>query len=134
MVGVGIRPPNVLGTPKPASSVMISSTLGAPLGGTTRGAHHGFDSRALSLITPPNLGSGGGSCFPLMVVVAPGDPGGAALCCAFATAVSSSTAMQTGNRRTSLKLRIERSPVGSCASIPQSTPLLQARAHPGRIA
>jgi hypothetical protein len=43
IVGVGITPPNVLGTPKPASSVMISKTLGAPLGGTTRGAHHGLD-------------------------------------------------------------------------------------------
>jgi hypothetical protein len=27
------------------------------------------------LITPPNFGSGGGSCLPLMVVVAPGEPG-----------------------------------------------------------
>ncbi len=41
-VGVGMTPPKVLGTPKPASSVMMSRTLGAPLGGTTRGAHHGF--------------------------------------------------------------------------------------------
>ena len=66
IVGVGMTPPKVLGTPKPASSVMISSTLGAPLGGTTRGAHQGFDCRASSLITPPNFGSGGGSCLPLM--------------------------------------------------------------------
>lgn len=35
-VGVGMTPPNVLVTPKPVSSVMISSTFGAPLGGTTR--------------------------------------------------------------------------------------------------
>ena len=34
-----------------------------------------FDSEAFSLITPPNFGSGGGSCLPLMVVVALGDPG-----------------------------------------------------------
>jgi hypothetical protein len=74
MVGVGITPPKVLGTPKPASSVMISSTLGAPLGGTTRGAHQGVDCRASFLITPPKAGAGGGSCSPLMVVVAPGDP------------------------------------------------------------
>src|SRR5215475_270620 len=80
--GVGITPPKVLGTPKPASSVMIRSTLGAPLGGTTRGAHHGFDCRASSLITPPKLGSGGGSCFPSMVVVAPGEPGVPVVCCA----------------------------------------------------
>src|ERR1035438_8312426 len=75
MVGVGMTPPNVLGTPKPASSVMISRTLGAPLGGTTRGAHHDFDWSASFLITPPNFGAGGGNCFPVMVVVAPGEPG-----------------------------------------------------------
>src|SRR5512136_479748 len=75
IAGVGITPPNVPGAPKPASSVMISSTLGAPFGGTTRGAHQAFDSEAFSLITPPNFGSGGGRCFPSIVVVAPGDPG-----------------------------------------------------------
>src|SRR5512147_1814747 len=70
-----MTPPNVLGTPKPESSVMMSRTLGACLGGTMRGAHHALDCRASSLITPPNFGSGGGSCFPSMVVVAPGEPG-----------------------------------------------------------
>src|SRR5438876_6481919 len=75
IVGVGMSPSNVLGTPKLESSVMISKMLGAPLGGTMRGAHHAFDCRASSLITPPNFGSGGGSCFPLIVVVAPGEPG-----------------------------------------------------------
>src|SRR5438094_10678725 len=54
---------------------MMSRTLGACLGGTMRGAHQAFDCRASSLITPPNFGSGGGSCFPLIVVVAPGEPG-----------------------------------------------------------
>src|SRR4029453_12216478 len=72
--GVGITPPNVPGAPKPASSVMMSNTLGAPFGGTTRGAHQGFDSEAFSLITPPNAAGGGGICFPVMVVVAPGEP------------------------------------------------------------
>src|SRR6185312_11065078 len=47
---------------------------GAPFGGTTRGAHQGFDSEAFSLITPPNAAGGGGICFPVMVVVAPGEP------------------------------------------------------------
>ena len=37
-----------------------------------RGGHHGVDSDAFSLITPPNSGTGGGSCLPLMVVVALG--------------------------------------------------------------
>src|SRR6187397_2856521 len=54
---------------------MMSRMLGAALGGTTVGGHHGLESVAVSLITPPNFGSGGGSCFPSMVVVAPGEPG-----------------------------------------------------------
>src|SRR5215475_9684035 len=72
--GVGMTPPNVLGAPKPTSSVMMSSTLGACFGGTMRGAHHAFDWAAFSLMTPPNFGSGGGSCLPEIVVVAPGEP------------------------------------------------------------
>src|SRR5678815_5199818 len=72
--GVGMTPPKVPGAPKPQSSVMMSSTLGAPWGGTTRGAHQGFDSEAFTLITPPNFGSGGGSCLLLIVVVALGEP------------------------------------------------------------
>src|SRR5882724_9836592 len=75
IAGVGMTPPNVPGSPKPQSSVMMRRMLGAPFGGTTRGGHHGVDSEAFSLITPPNFGSGGGSCFPSMVVVAPGEPG-----------------------------------------------------------
>jgi hypothetical protein len=71
---VGITPPKVLGTAKPESSVMISRTLGASFGGTTVGAHHVFESSALFLITPPNFGSGAGSCLPLTVVVALGEP------------------------------------------------------------
>jgi hypothetical protein len=57
---------------------MMSKTFGASLGGTTRGAHHGFDCKASFLITPPNFVSGGGSWLPGMVEVAPGEPG----CCA----------------------------------------------------
>ena len=48
--------------------------LGAPLGGTTRGGHHGVESLALSLITPPNGIGGGGSCFPSSVMVASANP------------------------------------------------------------
>jgi len=46
------------------------STWGAPFGGTTRGAHHGVDSDAFSLMTPPNFGGCGGSCRAVMVVAA----------------------------------------------------------------
>ena len=38
-------------------------------------SRHDLESVAVSLMTPPNFGSGGGSCFPSMVVVAPGEPG-----------------------------------------------------------
>src|SRR5437763_13859176 len=54
---------------------MMSRMLGAPLGGTTRGGQYGLESVAASLITPPKGIGGGGSCFPSMVVVAPGEPG-----------------------------------------------------------
>src|SRR6476660_5634197 len=82
MAGVGTTPPKVLGAPKPWSSVMMSNTLGAPFGGTTRGAHQGFDSDAFSLISPPNAAGGGGICFPSIVVVAPGEPGSPVTTCA----------------------------------------------------
>src|SRR5512144_1260787 len=93
IAGVGITPPKVLGTPNPASSVMMSSTFGAPLGGTTRGAHHGFDCSAPSLITPPNFGSGGGSCVPGMLVVALGEPRVPVTCCAPALIAQRDAAM-----------------------------------------
>src|SRR6266571_6903890 len=92
IVGVGITPPNVLGTPKPESSVIIRRMFGACLGGTTRGAHQAFDWRASFLITPPNFGSGGGSCFAVMVVVAPGEPGVPVVCiCAVAAGATAMT-------------------------------------------
>src|SRR5208283_4649256 len=61
---------------------MMSRTFGAPLGGTTRGGHQGFESLALSLMTPPNFGGGGGSWFPGIVVVALGEPNTPVTCCA----------------------------------------------------
>ena len=69
-----MTPPKVLGAPKPTSSVMISSTLGAPLGGTTRGGHHGFDCAALRFAVPPHDRSSGGSTSPGMVRVPAGEP------------------------------------------------------------
>src|SRR5208283_3258213 len=71
---------------------MMSRTLGAPLGGTTRGAHQGVESLALSLMTPPNLGGGGGSCFPSSVVVALGEPRTPVTCWAAAGAAASTAA------------------------------------------
>src|SRR5262249_11941842 len=77
-----MTPPNVPGTPKPESSVIMSKMFGACFGGTMRGAHQAFDCSASSLITPPNFGSGAGSCLPLIVVVAAGEPGVPVICCA----------------------------------------------------
>ena len=53
---------------------MMSSTLGAPLGGTTLAGHAGLLSLASSLITPAKGCGGGGSWSPLIVVVALGEP------------------------------------------------------------
>src|SRR5271167_972266 len=98
--GVGMTPPKVLGTPYPWSSVMMSRTFGAPLGGTMRGGHHGVESLALSLITPPNFGGGGGICFPSIEVVALGEPGVPVTCCAATRAevASPNTARNTATR------------------------------------
>src|SRR4051794_8966023 len=63
---------------------MISSTLGAPFGGTVRGGHHSLDPWSVSLITPPNLGGGDGSCLPSRVIVALGDPSVPLTCWAIA--------------------------------------------------
>jgi len=63
---------------------MMSSTFGAPLGGTTRGGHQVFEPSAVSLITPPNFEGGGGSCLPSIVVVALGEPSVPLTCWAIA--------------------------------------------------
>src|SRR5882724_11112191 len=68
--GVGMRPPKVLGAPKPTSSVMISNTFGAPCGGTTVGGQKGVEVVASRLMTPPNGAGGFGMYLPSTVVVA----------------------------------------------------------------
>src|SRR5271166_4506013 len=100
--GVGITPPNVLGALKPTSSVMMSKTLGALLGGTTVGGHHALDSVAFSLITPPNFGSGGGSCLPSMVVVALGEPGTPVVSTALAVTAAAARAATVARHRVAL--------------------------------
>src|SRR5262245_40199038 len=54
---------------------MISSTFGAPFGGTTRAGQYGFEFFTSRSILPSNFCGGGGSCSPLIVVVALGEPG-----------------------------------------------------------
>src|SRR5882724_4813502 len=63
---------------------MMRRMLGAPLGGTIRGGHHCLDSKALSLITPPNFIGGAVICFPSSVTVALGSPGVPVICWAVA--------------------------------------------------
>src|SRR5438093_9342421 len=64
---------------------MMSKTLGAPFGGTTRAGQYGFDPAVVRSILPPNFCGGGGSCVPSMTVVAAGEPAGGAACgCALA--------------------------------------------------
>ena len=67
---------------EPTSSVMMSSTLGAPFGGTTRAGQNGFEPFVERSILPPNFCGGGGSCLPSMVVVAEGEPGVPVVPCA----------------------------------------------------
>src|SRR5277367_1225956 len=66
---------------------MISRMLGAPFGGTMRGGHQTFEPLRVSLMTPPNFGSGTGSDFPPTVVVALGWPNTPVTCCAATGAV-----------------------------------------------
>src|SRR5579863_8925401 len=75
---------------------MMSRMLGAPLGGTTRGGHHGVESLALSLITPPNGIGGDGSCFPSSVTVEAGEPGVLVICWADAREATNAI-MQTSS-------------------------------------
>jgi hypothetical protein len=82
--GVGMTPPKVVGAEKPTSSVMISSTLGTPFGGTISAGQYGFDCTALGLISPLKGCGGFGRYLPSMVVVAPGEPGRPVGCWAWA--------------------------------------------------
>ena len=58
-----MTPPNVLGAPKPWSSVIMSSTLGAPFGGTMRGGHQGFEVRSLFVDHTAEFRNGGWNLF-----------------------------------------------------------------------
>jgi len=55
---------------------------GAPFGGTTRAGQYGFESAVLRPIFPSNFCGSGGSCLPLIVVVALAEPGTPVTCCA----------------------------------------------------
>src|SRR5271154_6477546 len=98
---------------------MMSSTLGAPLGGTTRGGHQGVESLASSLMTPPNFGGGGGSCLPSIEVVALGAPSVPVTCCAPAReeAVSPRTARSAAITRSLLLSHIMNSLLSSALKI-----------------
>jgi hypothetical protein len=59
---------------------MISSTFGAPLGGTICAGQQGFESVAPRLMTPPKAGGGDGTYLPSMVVVALVEHGVSVVC------------------------------------------------------
>src|SRR6516225_4649486 len=84
-----MTPPNVLGAPKPTSSVMISNMFGASFGGTTRGGQYGLESLASKLMTPPKGGRWDGRHVPLIVLVALGEPGTPLICWASTGAAAS---------------------------------------------
>ena len=109
---------------------MMRSTLGAPLGGTTRGGHHGVESVALSLITPPNCIGGGGSCFPSSVIVALGEPSSPVTCCA-ATGVTTSVAATRDARDCRDDADLSRVPLHALCSFERSA-LLRAVAPSSR--
>lgn len=71
---------------------MMSRTLGASSGGTTRGGHHCFESSAIRPISPPKASGGGGSRLPSIVVVAFGAPEAALASCAAAGSGPASSA------------------------------------------
>src|SRR5208282_903853 len=73
----------------------MSRILGAPRGGTTRGGQKGLESAAVSWITPPNGTGGGGSCFPLIVIVASDAPGTPLICWAEARRAASAVKEMT---------------------------------------
>src|SRR5215470_16291449 len=102
-----MTPPKVLPAPKPVSSVMMRRMFGAPFGGTMRGGHHDFDWSAFRSIWPPNGRSGGGSCFPVGVTVADGDPGSPVICCAAAAPASMPIAVAARTIAVLLLARIE---------------------------
>src|SRR5262245_36585415 len=77
---------------------MIRRTLGASLGGTTRGGQKDVDCATLRSILPPNLKGGCGSCLPSIVVVALGEPGTPVICCATATSGTTGAAAIRPNR------------------------------------
>ena len=66
IVGVWIGPPNVLGPPKPTSSINTMTTLGAPLGALTWNRAGGFALRASSSVYVGGLGSAIGSVVRFM--------------------------------------------------------------------
>src|SRR5580704_19003845 len=65
---------------------MISSTLGASLGGTTRAGQQGLDCAAFKLISPLNAPGGVGKYLESRVSVAAGEHGVPVDCCARAAA------------------------------------------------
>ncbi len=106
---------------------MIRSTLGAPFGGTTEGGQYGLESAAVSLITPPNFGSGGGSCLPSMVMVALGEPGVPVICWAWAKGATAMMATANIAHGRMCLIGFMFVPLSSCSSGPKFVAFLDLR-------
>src|SRR5262245_6535649 len=78
---------------------MISSTFGAPFGGTMRAGQYGFEPVVVGSIFPPNFPGGAGICPPLIDMVALGDPGSPYVCCAVAVVAPKSKNAATNTLR-----------------------------------
>ena len=70
-----MTPPNVLGAPKPTSSVMMSRIFGVFFGGTVIAGQQGLDCAALGLISPPKGAALGRRCLVSAARMAPGEQG-----------------------------------------------------------
>ena len=77
---------------------MISSTFGAPFGGTTVGGHQGFEFLASRLMVPPNAGGAAGSDWPSIVDVALGEPSVPVTCWAAAGKTEKQLAASTARK------------------------------------
>src|SRR5262245_62818976 len=120
---------------------MMSRTLGAPFGGTTRAGQYGFDCAALVSILPPNFCGGGGICSPLIDIVELGEPGVPYICCASAWLVAN-TATTMAPTNTVLRILVssldpdlrpalgEQCPRHVAPARRSSAPLLTARGPP----
>src|SRR5207253_8851787 len=85
----------LIGRVYPFSILDFGFIVGRAFGGTTHDGEKGFESKALSLITPPNCSGGAGICLPSIVTVELGAPGVPLISCALAEGGTTITVIAT---------------------------------------